>query len=84
MILDVDAKSRQLFMSYLYWGDQWNEWVHIESGRIAPFGSQTYQVAGVAACLESARGGGRGEGWQGRGWGALQRRTNLIPRVFVT
>ena len=62
MIVDVDAKSRQLFISYLYWGDQWNEWVHIESGRIAPFGSQTYQVAGVAACFEKRARGKEGLG----------------------
>mmetsp|Transcript_8068 Transcript_8068/g.10706 ORF Transcript_8068/g.10706 Transcript_8068/m.10706 type:complete len:624 (+) Transcript_8068:104-1975(+) len=41
-VLKVDQMRRQVYITYLYWADKWNEWVPIDSDRIAPLASQTY------------------------------------------
>jgi len=46
-VVEVEADGRGVHITYMYWGDAWNEWVRLDSGRLAPYGTQTYQPGGV-------------------------------------
>jgi hypothetical protein len=45
-IVEICKKSRQVLVTYLYWGKEWDEWVtDVECG-IAPLKSHTYYAGG--------------------------------------
>ena len=46
-VLEVGPSNRSVHITYTYWGDAWNEWLELSSGRLAPYGSRTYQPGGV-------------------------------------
>jgi len=46
-ILKVDKQNGRVYITYLYWDNKWNEWVDLDSGRIAPLGTRTYVEGGA-------------------------------------
>ena len=42
-VVRVDEGARRVLVTYTFWSDKWDEWLPFESGRIAAFGSRTYQ-----------------------------------------
>lgn len=45
-IIDMNPEQKSVLVSYLYWGDEWNEWVTDISGGIAPLKTHTFRVGG--------------------------------------
>ncbi|CAN0079975.1 unnamed protein product, partial [Phaeothamnion confervicola] len=42
----VDRVRHLVKISYTFWADRWDEWIPINSPRLAPPGSRTYQEGG--------------------------------------
>jgi OTU domain-containing protein 5 len=45
-IVDVDTVSRRALVTYLYWSDTFNEWLPLDSNRLARKGSMTFTPGG--------------------------------------
>lgn len=45
-IVEICKKSKQLLVSYLYWGSEWDEWVSDLACGIAPLKTHTYFAGG--------------------------------------
>jgi hypothetical protein len=45
-IIDMNPEQKAVLVSYMYWGNEWNEWVTDISGGIAPLKTHTFRVGG--------------------------------------
>jgi OTU domain-containing protein 5 len=48
-VIEVDDAAGRVLISYLFWSDNFNEWIDYGSSRLAPPGTQTYAEGGVLA-----------------------------------
>ena len=44
--MELNPEAKSILVSYLYWGDEWNEWVSDISGGIAPLKTHTFRLGG--------------------------------------
>ncbi len=58
-VLEVDSVRRRVYITYTYWSDKFNEWLPVDSERIAPFAMHTYhgnpanlKVVGVMVVIQ--------------------------------
>ena len=41
--MKLDTKNRRIYITFIYWGDRWDEWISIkDKNRIAPLHTHTY------------------------------------------
>mmetsp|Transcript_8744 Transcript_8744/g.15518 ORF Transcript_8744/g.15518 Transcript_8744/m.15518 type:complete len:403 (-) Transcript_8744:168-1376(-) len=45
-VIGVDVTHSCVEITYLYWADKWNEWIRIDSGRLAAANTQVYVPGG--------------------------------------
>lgn len=45
-VVAVDREAAKVYVTYTYWAPKWNEWISIDSPRLAPAGTMTYQEGG--------------------------------------
>eukprot|EP01041_Mallomonas_annulata_P010932 gene10932-22823_t len=41
-VLKIDKEKKQVYITYLYWEDKWDEWIRDSEGRMAPLHTHTY------------------------------------------
>jgi OTU domain-containing protein 5 len=47
VVKEVDGDSQRVLVSYLHWSSKWDEYIHLDSERLAPIHTHTYYVGGV-------------------------------------
>ena len=45
-IIKISKSTKQVLVSYLYWGNEWDEWVSDVSYNLAPLKTHTYYAGG--------------------------------------